>query len=328
MGGLGGAFADPGPLSPLLARSLKPSVQRAWPRAGACWSRDILMLERTSKGQRLPGPLHGLGWGASPAACCPHDRMTPPRFEINFLSEAGDIAFHVKPRFSSATMVGNAFQAGRWGQEEVSSVFPLTLGEPFEVTGSGGGPWGREAGVGRPWTHGATWLLLWLSVSPGAQWHCGPRLGPRGRLQVNRPVQNSSGGGCGGMSPAPGCSHHSEEQGRGHSERLPRASLHVGAPRGEGPQACPAVLRGLGGHAERGQEQGGPRPRAGRGSRAPCPQMEVSSDSQHFHVHAQEHKVMQFAHRHRPLAAVTRVQVLSDHRLAQVELARRGLSWG
>lgn len=97
--------------------------------------------------------------------------MTPPRFEINFLSEAGDIAFHVKPRFSSATMVGNAFQAGRWGQEEVSSVFPLTLGEPFEVTGSGGGLWGREAGVGRPWTHGAAWLLLWLSVSPGAQWH-------------------------------------------------------------------------------------------------------------------------------------------------------------
>ena len=42
----------------------------------------------------------------------------------------------------------------------------------------------------------------------------------------------------------------------------------------------------------------------------------------------QEHKVLQFAHRHRPLAAVTRVQVLSDHRLAQVELARKGLSWG
>nr|KAF6446903.1 galectin-related inter-fiber protein [Rousettus aegyptiacus] len=117
-----------------------------------------------------------------------HTDAGEDKFEINFLSEAGDIAFHVKPRFSSATMVGNAFQAGRWGQEEVSSVFPLTLGEPFE--------------------------------------------------------------------------------------------------------------------------------------------MEVSSDSQHFHVHAQEHKVMQFAHRHRPLAAVTRVQVLSDHRLAQVELARRGLSWG
>jgi len=50
--------------------------------------------------------------------------------------------------------------------------------------------------------------------------------------------------------------------------------------------------------------------------------MEVSSDAEHFHVHAQEHKVLQFAHRHRPLAAITRVQVLSDHRLAQVELAR------
>ncbi|XP_023388580.1 grifin isoform X3 [Pteropus vampyrus] len=102
-----------------------------------------------------------------------HTDAGEDKFEINFLSEAGDIAFHIKPRFSSATMVGNNFQAGRWGQEEVSSVFPLTLGEPFE-----------------------------------------------------------------------------------------------------------------------------------------------------------EHKVMQFAHRHRPLAAVTRVQVLSDHRLAQVELARRGLSWG
>ena len=56
--------------------------------------------------------------------------------------------------------------------------------------------------------------------------------------------------------------------------------------------------------------------------------MEVSSDAEHFHVHAQEHKVLQFAHRPRPLAAITRVQVLSDHRLAQVELARKGLSWG
>nr|XP_036863519.1 grifin isoform X4 [Manis javanica] len=109
------------------------------------------------------------------------------RFEINFLSETGDIAFHIKPRFSSVTMVGNAFQGGRWGQEEVSSIFPLVLGEPFE--------------------------------------------------------------------------------------------------------------------------------------------MEVSSDSGHFHVHAQEHKVLQFAHRHRPLTDITRVQVLSDHRLAQVELARRDLSW-
>lgn len=66
----------------------------------------------------------------------------------------------------------------------------------------------------------------------------------------------------------------------------------------------------------------------GRGSLASRPQMEVSSDAEHFHVHAQEHKVLQFSHRHRPLAAITRVQVLSDHRLAQVELARRGLSWG
>ncbi|XP_048207283.1 grifin isoform X2 [Perognathus longimembris pacificus] len=54
------------------------------------------------------------------------------RFEINFLSESGDIAFHVKPRFSSATVVGNAFQGGLWGPEVVSSIFPLALGEPFE----------------------------------------------------------------------------------------------------------------------------------------------------------------------------------------------------
>uniref|UniRef100_A0ABK0LJT7 Galectin n=1 Tax=Rattus norvegicus TaxID=10116 RepID=A0ABK0LJT7_RAT len=110
------------------------------------------------------------------------------KFEINFLTDAGDIAFHVKPRFSSATVVGNAFQGGRWGQEEVSSVFPLTLGEPFEV--------------------------------------------------------------------------------------------------------------------------------------------EVSADTEHFHIYAQEQKVLQFPHRHRPLATITRVRVLSDHRLAQVELAKRGLSWG
>ncbi|XP_043312080.1 grifin isoform X1 [Cervus canadensis] len=117
-----------------------------------------------------------------------HSDSGEDQFEINFLSETGDIVFHIKPRFSSATMVANTFQGGRWGQEEVSSVFPLVLGEPFE--------------------------------------------------------------------------------------------------------------------------------------------MEVSSDAEHFHVHAQEHKVLQFAHRHRPLAAITRVQVLSDHRLAQVELARKGLSWG
>uniref|UniRef100_A0A452EQH9 Galectin n=1 Tax=Capra hircus TaxID=9925 RepID=A0A452EQH9_CAPHI len=117
-----------------------------------------------------------------------HSDSGEDQFEINFLSETGDIVFHIKPRFSSATMVANAFQGGRWGQEEASSVFPLVLGEPFE--------------------------------------------------------------------------------------------------------------------------------------------MEVSSDAEHFHVHAQEHKVLQFAHRHRPLAAITRVQVLSDHRLAQVELARKGLCWG
>ncbi|XP_045398092.1 grifin [Lemur catta] len=110
------------------------------------------------------------------------------KFEIDFLSEAGDIAFHIKPRFSSATMVGNACQGGRWGEEEVSSIFPLALGEPFE--------------------------------------------------------------------------------------------------------------------------------------------MEVSSDAEHFHVYAQEHKVLQFPHRQRPLATITRVRVLSDRHLAQVELAKRGLSWG
>ncbi|MEJ1281738.1 galectin-related inter-fiber protein [Cricetulus griseus] len=110
------------------------------------------------------------------------------KFEINFLTDSGDIAFHVKPRFSSATVIGNAFQGGRWGQEEVSSLFPLTLGEPFE--------------------------------------------------------------------------------------------------------------------------------------------MEVSADAEHFHIYTQEHKVLQFPHRHRPLATITRVRVLSDHRLAQVELAKRSLSWG
>uniref|UniRef100_A0A2I3G2W8 Galectin n=1 Tax=Nomascus leucogenys TaxID=61853 RepID=A0A2I3G2W8_NOMLE len=56
------------------------------------------------------------------------------RFETNFLLVTGDIAFHVKPQFSSATMVGNAFQDGRWGPEELSSIFPLAPGEPFEVS--------------------------------------------------------------------------------------------------------------------------------------------------------------------------------------------------
>eukprot|EP00074_Homo_sapiens_P065259 XP_011513707.1 grifin isoform X1 [Homo sapiens] len=118
------------------------------------------------------------------------------RFETNFLLETGDIAFHIKPRFSSATVVGNAFQYGRWGPEQVSSIFPLAPGEPFEVTG-----------------------------------------------------------------------------------------------------AWPA-------------------------------QIEVSWDAEHFHVYAPEHKVLQFPCRQRPLGATTRVRVLSDHCLAQVELAKRGLSWG
>ncbi|XP_065775319.1 grifin [Muntiacus reevesi] len=142
--------------------------------------------------RRLPGQFEAFhagglapGWNLLVQG---HSDSGEDQFEINFLSETGDIVFHIKPRFSSATMVANTFQGGRWGQEEVSSVFPLVLGEPFE--------------------------------------------------------------------------------------------------------------------------------------------MEVSSDAEHFHVHAQEHKVLQFAHRHRPLAAITRVQVLSDHRLAQVELARKGLSWG
>ncbi|XP_030657352.1 grifin [Nomascus leucogenys] len=119
------------------------------------------------------------------------------RFETNFLLVTGDIAFHVKPQFSSATMVGNAFQDGRWGPEELSSIFPLAPGEPFEVTGA--------------WP------------------------------------------------------------------------------------ACP---------------------------------IEVSSDAEHFHIYAPEHKVLQFPGCQRPLGAITRVHVLSDHRLAQVELAKRGLSWG
>ncbi|KAL6082668.1 hypothetical protein STEG23_005868 [Scotinomys teguina] len=144
--------------------------------------------------------VEALGWVGFEAFCAGglapgwsltvqgHASAGEDKFEINFLTDTGDIAFHVKPRFSSATVVGNAFQGGRWGQEEVSSVFPLTLGEPFE--------------------------------------------------------------------------------------------------------------------------------------------MEVSADAEYFHLYAQEHKVLQFPHRHRPLAAITRVQVLSDHRLAQVELAKRSLSWG
>ncbi|XP_027730458.1 grifin [Vombatus ursinus] len=54
-------------------------------------------------------------------------------FEINFLSESGEIAFHFKPRFSNGTLVCNSFQGSRWGEEEVYSVFPLELKEPFEI---------------------------------------------------------------------------------------------------------------------------------------------------------------------------------------------------
>lgn len=45
-------------------------------------------------------------------------------------------------------MVGNAFQGGRWGQEEVSSAFRLVLGEPFEVKGAAEGR--PVGGGGRP----------------------------------------------------------------------------------------------------------------------------------------------------------------------------------
>lgn len=92
--------------------------------------------------------------------------MVPPRFEINFLSETGDIVFHIKPRFSSATMVANAFQGGRWGQEEASSVFPLVLGEPFEVRRWGeplGGGGTRAAGGGGPWGGAGRSVLPLLS---------------------------------------------------------------------------------------------------------------------------------------------------------------------
>ena len=101
--------------------------------------------------------------------------------------------------------------------------------------------------------------------------------------------------------------------------------LHDGVPRAEGTLGLRLCF--LDSEPPELNAGAGERP-GGLWSLSPCPQMEVSSDAEHFHVHAQEHKVLQFAHRHRPLAAITRVQVLSDHRLAQVELARRGLSWG
>lgn len=100
------------------------------------------MLEKISKSP----PPRGQGRDP-PATLLTLTTLPAHRFEINFLTDAGDIAFHVKPRFSSATVVGNAFQGGQWGQEEVSSVFPLTLGEPFEVMG----PMGERRGrVGDP----------------------------------------------------------------------------------------------------------------------------------------------------------------------------------
>ncbi|XP_028914225.2 grifin [Ornithorhynchus anatinus] len=62
-----------------------------------------------------------------------HSNSKDDEFEINFLSETGDIAFHFKPCFSNTTLVCNSFQANRWGHEEVSDVFPLELKEPFEI---------------------------------------------------------------------------------------------------------------------------------------------------------------------------------------------------
>lgn len=103
------------------------------------------MLEKISKSP----PSWGRGRDP-PAPLLALTTLTAHRFEINFLTDAGDIAFHVKPQFSSATVVGNAFQGGRWGQEEVSSVFPLALGEPFEVMGPVGGRRGRSR---RPKAH-------------------------------------------------------------------------------------------------------------------------------------------------------------------------------
>ena len=74
--------------------------------------------------------------------------MVSPRFEINFLSETGDIVFHIKPRFSSATMVANAFQGGRWGQEEASSG-PPRVSHKVKRNGAGEDPGflGKRSGV-------------------------------------------------------------------------------------------------------------------------------------------------------------------------------------
>ena len=123
-------------------------------------------------------------------------------------------------------------------------------------------------------------------------------------------------GGCNGMAPAPPTPPRREE-GVGPSDRVPWGEGTLRPTR-----LCLRDPEGVWSGTR-------PRPWAGGGHWPPaCPQMEVSSDAQHFHVHAQEHRVLQFAHRHRPLAAITRVQVLSDQRLAQVQLARRGLGWG
>uniref|UniRef100_A0A2K5L4L2 Galectin n=1 Tax=Cercocebus atys TaxID=9531 RepID=A0A2K5L4L2_CERAT len=89
----------------------------------------------------------GWGWGWEGGAFCAGglapgwnllvqghgDSGEDRSFKIHFLSETGDIAFHVKPRFSSTTMVGSAFQGGRWGLAELPSIFPLAPGEPFEI---------------------------------------------------------------------------------------------------------------------------------------------------------------------------------------------------
>uniref|UniRef100_A0A2K5K3E6 Galectin n=1 Tax=Colobus angolensis palliatus TaxID=336983 RepID=A0A2K5K3E6_COLAP len=75
----------------------------------------------------------GLAPGWNPLIQGHADSREDRSFDIHFLLETGDIAFHVKPRFSSTTMVGSAFQGGCWGLVEVSSIFPLAPGEPFEI---------------------------------------------------------------------------------------------------------------------------------------------------------------------------------------------------
>ncbi|KAF5929372.1 hypothetical protein HPG69_009337 [Diceros bicornis minor] len=249
-----------------------------------------------------------------------HSDSGEDKFEINFLSEKGDIVFHIKPRFSSATMVGNAFQGGRWGQEEVSSVFPLVLGEPFEVMGpearpvERGGPWGtgQAWGLGAYGSIGAAPLLYAKAAARQLGFLC-PWL-PGAQLS---PPRAHGGGACWMVT-----GERSSELPSGAVLR--DGGLHVVG----GPPGPPSRASGTPRARRNKTGDQGPAPWRGRGSLASGPQMEVSSDAEHFHVHAQEHKVLQFAHRHRPLAAITRVQVLSDHRLAQVELARRSLSWG